>query len=465
MMKGILVFLMIVLGELAGRPLLGQRQLDTLFPWPRINGLRMYGIGADSNIDVDPDLMHFDDTTLTATVTLINPAATPHPIWLAPECGGDGAQQPDDPVAATWHYQYRCAVLWVSGYPQYLVLAPHARQTLTLHLYPPPALPEGRYIGRLMINGIDHGGGHDETAIEYVKGPQRPQRSHARWVATDRRIAAHGGVQTDRPVLVLDDHTPTATVTFRNRQSTATEIWLTLDCPWFRVHYDTVSNYTHKSQYEFTWHLDVPNIVTWLSGYPQHLVLAPHAQRTVTLTLHPFFNGDPNLYPPGDYYAQLRYVQRPVLHVTASARETTFTTREGGVNIVYQRGAAASRQLVVSPVTYTRHSDGTGTACMTVQQPGLAVIAKVHAALVPDGTGGEIPRDRSTRWALDTTVVIWEVVHHRSFKRKDTGHPVPPDPICFALPDIDAGRYHLTVTAHALGGSEALAVPLPLEIL
>ena len=420
---------------------------DTLFPWPRINGVRSYGIGRPGSIDVDPDLIHFDDTTRTATVTLVNPTTIPQTLWLAPECGGDGKMQPDDPLAAAWHNQYNCATPWISGYPEYLPLAPHERRTLTLRLHPYPTLRDGRYIARLMINGIGQQGGHDETAIEYVKGPTRPRRSRTRWVSPESGTLAGPRVQANTDVVVLDDTTRTATVTLTNPGATVAELWLTMDCPWFHVHYETIPGMTHKSQYEFTWHTDTPNIAAWVSGYPQHLVLAPHEQQTITLRLTPFYNYQPSIYAAGSYYAQLRYVQTPVLRVRPGG-DTVYTTPAGAINLVYSLGTA-SRRLAMSPVQYTPRSDGTAQACVTVQQPGLGTVVMVHSELMKLGNESGLP-DNSFHWDLDTTVGVWEVMHHRDPNR-EAGVPIIPDPMCFMLPDLH-GSYQLRVSATPLGG-------------
>ena len=447
-----LVLILIALGTSLSAPharLQAQSALDTVFPWPRWNGVRVYGLGAAGHADVDPDLIVFDDTTHRATVTLVNPLTTAQPIWIAPECGGDGRLQPDDPLAATWKNQYMCAAAWVSGYPQYLVLPPHTRRTLTLELHPYPTLPDGRYIARLMLNGIDHGMGHDETAIVYHKGPAQPRRSHAHWVETTPGTLIHA-----KPAeLVLDETTRTATVTFRNPEALPAELWLMLDCPWFRVHYDTVTNYTHKSQYEMTWHLLVPNIVTWLNGLPQHMILAPHEERKITLTLQPFLNG--THYPRGSYYAALRYVQAPVLTITAGG-DTTFRTPTGLIPIVYHQGGAATRLVVNSP-EYVRHSDGTGDVCVTVRQPGIGVVVLLHAELRDIGRRSE---QTLPHWSVDTTVGVWEVKHGRSV-RESRDQPIVPVPICVPTLPISPGRFQAVISVRALGGVERrLTLPI-----
>lgn len=427
--------------------------LDTLFPSPRWNGVRMYGLGDEGHLDVDPDLIVFNDTIRTATVTVTNPLATYQPLWIAPECGGDGHPQPDEPFAAAWHNQYRCAAPWVSGYPQYVRLVPHERRTFILHLQPYPTLPDGRYIARLMLNGIDHGMGHDETAVEYVKGARSAHLSRTHWAATIPSVSPRTAIQATPAVLVFNQTTRTATIMLTNPAAAATELWLTLDCPWFRVHYETVAGYTHKSQYEYTWHRDVPNIVTWLSGFPQHLVLAPHERRTLTLQLTPFFNGEP--YPTGSYYAQLRYVQSPVLQVTAD--DTVFSTPEGVVNIVVHWGAG-SDHLTLMPLQYTRRADGTAIACVTVQQPGLGLVTTLHAALQ---TTTSVGRKRSV-WQSDTTIGVWEIVQWAK-KARNSGAPMVPDPVCVPVPHLSSGHYTMVLAVRALGG-EAAQVTRPVDM-
>jgi hypothetical protein len=452
-----------------------------LFPKARWDGIRDWGRGGNgSNVDPDPDIIVFDDTTRTATFTFVNPTDQPKNVWITPECGGDGNEQPEDPFAAAWHNTYPCVVPWLSGYPQYLLLAPHERRTIPLQLIPYPTLPDGRYLGRLMyvspgreklpsdtlaMDTLPTGGGpHDEIAIEYVKGPKRPQRVRTRWAATVPAAQAGALVQATPSVMVMDDRTRTATFTLRNPGATPTELWLILDCPWFRVHYDSIPEFQHKSQYEMAWHLLVPNIVAWVSGYPQHLVLAPYEQRTISLQLiaphgtspaADDYGVPPGSYPVGSYYAQVRYVQSPMLTVTA-AGDTTFATPQGTVDLVYNRGPAPL-QLALSDLRITRHSDKTSQACVTMQQPGIGVVAALHAEVKANAG--------STPWRLDTTVVVWQVVHDsHNLLRLGIGSRIIPDPVCFALPAFARGQYQLHVSAHALGNAEERMAPVSWEI-
>ena len=79
------------------------------------------------------------------------------------------------------------------------------------------------------------------------------------------------------------------------------------------------------------------------------------------------------------------------------------------------------QHLTVSSPQLTTQPNGTARACVTVQQPGLEVMASLHAevddpaghpavAREAPGTGGG---RRMRAWSVDTTVAIWEVVHHQ----------------------------------------------------
>jgi hypothetical protein len=454
---------------------------DSLFPKPRWDGVRDYGSGGNGvEIDVDPDVIIFDDTTRSATFTVINPQSTPKNIWITPECGGIDTQQPDDPIADSWHNTYPCAVSWLSGYPQYLLLAPHERRTIPLQLIPYPTLPDGRYTARLMyvspgrekfpndtiaMDTMPSGGGpHDEIAIEYFKGPKSPRRARTHWTAAGTAGQADLRVNATPSLLVLNDSTRTATFTLSNPGATATDVWLILDCPWFRMHYEYDPTWIRKSQYEMAWHLMVPNIVAWFSGYPQHLVLGPHEQRTITLQMIVPHGTTPNgdygglpagSYPAGSYYAQVRYVQSPLLTVTA-AGDTSFATPQGTIDLVYNRGPAPLR-LALSDLQVTRHSDGTSQACVMVQQPGVGVVAALHAEVAaPTG---------ATPWRFDTTAVVWYALHDpASAASGNAGLRITPAPVCFALPAFNRGQYQLKISAHALGNAEEHMAPMPFEI-
>ena len=444
--------------------------LNLLFPLPRIDGHKFVGL----EVVVDPDIIVFDDTTRTARFTFFNPTAKPVSVWLTPDCWGEGREQPADPIGAAWHNAYPCAVSWLSGYSQYFRLAPHERRTIPLQLVPYPTLPDGRYTARVMWNTPNRlkmpddtfaegspsmGGPHQSIDIVYQKGPWRPRRARARWIAAlpmtgaDARVTQ---VQSTPNALVLDDRRRTATVTLRNPGSTATDVWLTVDCPWFRVHYD--SALPRGSQTEEATHQRMPSVAPWITGYPQYLRLGPHERRAITLEL--ILPALSFTVLPGSYYAQLRYVQSPQLRVTA-AGDTVFTTPSEAVTIVYHRGGGPFG-LSLRELHVVQRLDGT-KACVTMQQPGLGIVGRLHAEVQdfrgrPEGgidaaTGREGPP-----WVLDTTVVVWEVLHHHNSEYYGNGVPYPytppaagiprlPDPVCFALPDFFPRRHRLVVSA------------------
>ena len=411
-------------------------------------------------VQVAPASLALTDTAPTATFTLRNTSGQPASVWLGPACDAvhDSADQ-GDPIADAWRNHSSCAVPWLSGYPQHVVLAPQEQRTVTMRVIPSPTLPDGHYTARLIWalalanvtpagDTTGRGVEHDELAITYDKGPQSPRPARTQWRTTlpaGQHIAA---VSHSPAVLVLDDHQRSATFTLTNPAATPTEVWLAVDCPWFHVNF---INYPDSHQYESAWHGRMPSAAFWLSGYPQHLTLAPHERRTITLSAFPDIRAGKQ--PAGSYYARLVYVQSPVLAVTPSG-DTTYATPQGAMDVVYHRGAA--QHLSLGPLQRTTRPDGTAQACMTVQQPGLGVVAQVHAEIddasghpvgVHVGTGGGV----SPVWALDTTVAVWEVMHHDPMDASQDGTPVPPEPVCFTLPKFPPGHNHLVASVAALG--------------
>ena len=409
------------------------------------------------------DSLVLSDTTPTGVVTLTNTEAQPEGFWLAPACVmrfDTATAEQTSPFAAVWHNQTTCAAPWLAGYPQHVQLAPGERRTFTVRMTPPPTVPDGQYTVRLiwgaeLPQGPDalHQGanGHWEIKIKYTKGPTPPRPARTRWRATPptevrgRQVQVQVQVQATPAVLVLADSSQPAAVTLRNPAGTPTEVWLAVECPWFRVNY---RKYPYSHQYESAWHGRMPSAAFWLSGYPQHLVLAPHEQRTIPIEA---FNYSIWL-PAGDYYARLIYVQSPLLSVS-SAGDTTFSTLEGGVDVVYHHGAPP--QLTLHDLHGTPPAgSGPSQACVTVQQPGLGLVAVLHAELAASGG-----RSRRPVWRQDTTVAIWVVPHHNPMDIKtddwwsfwDHGKTaLVPAPVCLALPPLAAGHYRLLVQAYEL---------------
>lgn len=408
---------------------------------------------------VQEDSLLLSDTKPSATLTVGSE------VWLALDCGAtrDSTAEPADPVAAAWRNTSSCLVPWLSGFPQHVTLAPtESQRTLVVQVIPPATLPDGRYTARMIwampfgSNGVQHG----EVAVIYEKGPHPSRASHMRWRAT----ASPGGTVTlighTPDVVVLDDRTPRATVTLTNPAAVPTDVWLTLDCPWF--HFNTAGR--NWSQFEMTWHQAIPNATLWLGGFPQHVVLAPHERRTLPIEIVPF----PDL-AAGSYYARLVYVQAPVLMPTASG-DTMYTTPGGTIDIVYHRGAVPL-QLTLGSVQVTRQPDGTSRACLTVQRPGIGVVVTVHAE-VNDAQGRPVrPRTvgmrgaaggRPAAWSLDTTVYVQ--VRRNGYVPESVAIPTP---LCFPLPVFAPGHDRLAVTATALedkGRHRAVQAIVPFDV-
>ena len=406
-------------------------------------------------IYVRADTVRLNDTILAATFTLTNTFPIATDVWLAMDCGAssDSAEH-DDLLAGAWRNRSSCAVPWLGGYPQHIQLAPNERRTLPIVVHSYPTLPDGRYTARMVWVAVkdDHNQDiiHYEFTITYNKGREHPRRSRMQWqpVLTGRRNHAH--LQATPAVLVMDDHTPTATVMFTNPAVTATEVWVALDCPWFRNNVSSADLLPFRSsQFESGWHARLPNVTLWLSGYPQYFVLAPHERRTITLTMSPpIVFGD----PAGSYYARVVYVQSPVL-TAMPAGDTVYMTPHGAIPVVYHHRVARLR-LTLSQLHRVQQPDGTSQACVTVQQPGIGVVAVLHAE-VDDARGNPLrsrasPRSNPAAWALDSTVSVWEVVHHNPEDIDKDADPKSPAPVCFALPSVPPGHYQLVVTAATL---------------
>ena len=88
-------------------------------------------------IEATPAAVTLDDSASTATFTLINRAATPRDVWLSLDCPWFLVNIVSYPhfsqYEAAWHAFTPNASLWLDGFPQHLVLAPHERQTLRIH--------------------------------------------------------------------------------------------------------------------------------------------------------------------------------------------------------------------------------------------------------------------------------------------------------------------------------------------
>ena len=410
-------------------------------------------------VQITPDALNFTDATPTTTFTLTNNASRPADIWLGPACDAvDDSAEHGNPIADAWRNHSPCAVPWLSGYPQHVVLAPQEHRTVSMQVVPSPTLPDGHYTARLIWaialatitpTGDTAGRGvqHDELAITYDKGPQSPRPARTQWQAMLPAGVHVAAVSHSPAVLVLDDHKRSTGFTLTNPGATPTDVWLAVDCPWFHVNF---INYPTSHQYESAWHGRMPSAAFWLSGYPQHLTLAPHEHRAITMRAFPDIRAGQQ--PAGSYYARLVYVQSPVLAVTASG-DTTYATPQGAMDVVYHRGA--TQHLSLNQLRRTARPDGTTQACVTVRQPGLGVVARLHAE-IDDASGHPVGARAvsggrpSPAWALDTTVAVWEVVHHNPMDASQDGTSMPPAPVCFTLPNAPAGHTHLVVSVTAL---------------
>jgi hypothetical protein len=402
-----------------------------------------------------PDSLVLSDATPMTTFTMTNSDTVAQEAWLAPDCGEDSNRVVlVDPLSATWRNEYPCAVLWLSGFPQHVMLQPHERRTIRIRMIPYPTLPDGRYTARLIlalppksITVPFFGSGfvitHNNIRVIYQKGPTSPRSARARWSATvpvKRNILP---LRHMPDVLIVDDRKTATTFTLDNPGATPREIWLALDCPWFRS--DIFRHQLHWSGfYELAWHHVVPNAVLWLSGFPQHIVLAPHEKRSIPIQVIPY----PDL-PAGSYYARVVMVESPVLAVTAGG-DTAFTTPSGVINLVYHRGAEVSLPGLTD-LKIVRPPSGSTQACVVLHQRGIGWVTALHVE-VNDASehrvkgSSPVNRGHPPKWMRDTTV---EGVRGDE-PIPDAPAIGPPAPVCLTLPGLPHGHYRLIVTAYAL---------------
>lgn len=397
------------------------------------------------HVQVDVDSLTFNDGHPTATFTITNGGATPAGVWLGLACP---VSEPRDPITAIWHNQYPCALPWIDGLPQYVTLAPQAHRVVTLHVAPSPTLPDGQYPVRIIwgvafvqtgANGDTLGVGmmHDQISITYIKGPQTPRPSHMQWSTSTPVGQGTSTISHTPAVLIVNDRTRTTSFTLTNPGTAPLDVWLAFDCPWFHVNN---VNYPESSQYESGWHERIPTTVFWLSGYPQHVTLAPHEQRTIPLRLVPY----PKL-PAGSYYAQVHYIQTPVLTVRASG-DTNYTTPQGTIDVVYHHGSMPPL-LTLKQLQVTRRTDGTRLGCVMAEQLGVGFVARLNAEL-DDAHGHPVRgRGQAAAWRVNTMAAVLQAVLHDPMSTATDGERKAPDPVCFALPIVGAGHYRLVVTA------------------
>lgn len=420
-----------------------------------------------------PDTIVLTDAAPTASFTLTSLVPQDMDIWLAPECPASSYLiLPADPIADAWHNQSDCAIPWLSDYPRHFTLAAHERRTLSVRITPPPTLPHGHYVGRLIwaiytivttnqdsirshfpatpVPTAEWSIYHDEFDVTYDHGPHPAphaplQRLRMHWSPTLPPGHAVATITHTPTVLVLDDHTHSTTVTLTNPAATPTDIWLAVDCPWFQVNF---VHYPISHQYESAWHGRIPNASLWLADFPQHLTLAPHERRT--LTLHAFSDIGLDL-PTGTYYARLVIARSPIAWATP-AHDTLYATPHDAIPVVYHRGPSIPA-LTLSHLQTTPHPDGTSQACVRMQQPGIGFIALLHAEVDDAQRHPVSPHSQSgqgSAWTLDTTVTVWEVVHHNPMQAGQDEERTDPDPVCFSLPPFPPGHKDLVLSAVAL---------------
>ena len=406
----------------------------------RASGMRIPPL--PHGIIVTEDTVRLSTATPLASFTVTNHVSKVTDLWLALDCGArsDSAEH-DDLLAAAWRHRSSCAVPWLSGFPQHVQLAPDERRTFTVEVHPPSTLPAGHYVARMVWAAVMEDGEelirHWDFGITY----DRASQVH---VASPPVAVRAVPVRVTPATLVLGDSALTATLTLRNPAATPAEVWLAVDCPWFRTNLGGLNS----SQFESAWHARIPNIALWLGGYPQHLILLPHERRTITFTMSPpivFGN------PPGNYYARVVYAQapRPAGTVAWAPGDTLL---HGAVPLIYHHGA--SLPLTLQPPKYQEHTDGTAEACVLVRQPGLGTVIRLHAE-VDDSHGRPVPvrsarRGTTSGWMLDSTVVVWEVVHHNPEDLDHDADPKSPEPVCFVVPLLEPSGVQLTVTVTPL---------------
>ena len=430
-------------------------------------------------LGVTPDSLLLTDQAPAASITLTNLMDTVRQVWIVPECPArDYAMMngqwfywwlnPLDPLTAAWRNESQCAAVWLTGYPRHLTLAPRERRTFPVQIAPPATLLDGRYTAR-MIWVIEEKNSivHYEIAVTYIKG-RSPRR---RWRSAPPAGPGSALVVGTPAAVVLTDSAPATTFTLRNRSANPTEVWLYADCPWFIVNF---ASFPLSSQYESAWHGRIPDAALWLGGFPQHLTLAPHEQRTIPLQLSPGLGRG-----PGDYYARVVYAEAP-LQLGVEGGDTLYTTPAGAVNVVYRWGrgsgtASAQPTLAVSQLQALGEArDTMRTACVTLTQQGegLAFVAHLHVEL-DDARGRLLDSNRSpTRWAgeggtgpwggpwpralgdptwtRDTIVAVWQAVHHPVLDIDTDGERAPATPICFLISRLAPGQYRLKASAYAL---------------
>lgn len=435
--------------------------------WVRVPGLRVVlsvaaGLGVPLPVYgqrsihvIRPDTLRLSDTSTTTTFTLVNLTDTAKSLWLALDCGAAAdSSERDDLLADAWRNASACALPWLIGMPHHLVLRPHERHSVSLTAVPYPTLPDGRYTARVYwatlisfmgdTTTISHSFGFPVVYQKGLSGPH-PPRTH--WRAT---LPAPSGaaeqksvIQASPEVLVLDDRSQAAEVTLHNTGADSVQLWLALDCPWFR---DNLGG-LNSSQFESAWHARIPSAVFWLGGYPDHVTLAPHETRKIPVAVFPLpVFGE----PAGNYYARIVYVQSPRL-VTTPDGDTLYMTPHGAIPVVVQRGHP-STAVTIQDLRVEKAMDGTRHACVAVQFPGIGLVASVHAE-IDDAHGAsvrKIHQGQSTQWQMDTTMSLWGVVHHDPEDVDHDAEQKAPDPVCLPLPMSRHGASRLVVTVTLL---------------
>ena len=87
-----------------------------------------------------PAAVVLDDSSRTTTFTLYNSATRPTEVWLYVDCPWFIVNFVSYPLSheyeAAWHGRSANASIWIGGFPQHVVLAPHEKRTFPIELSP-----------------------------------------------------------------------------------------------------------------------------------------------------------------------------------------------------------------------------------------------------------------------------------------------------------------------------------------
>ena len=128
-------------------------------------------------------------------------------------------------------------------------------------------------------------------------------------------------------VVVFDEKTQSATITFINTGSKSTEADVVIELGYAAWQNRDTALFSHHWQRETPYDTVVANprvqdhyAGRWLSGVPTHLVLQPHERKQVILRVTP-----PAGLPDGEYYARIVTIVRPKRQHTPTLQKDTKT--------------------------------------------------------------------------------------------------------------------------------------------